>query len=150
MRGRGRGDLHVQIVVDTPAGLTKEQERLLREFAALRGEELASEEAASSPASARASVDRADARARADRGTDRDACDGPRPSCSSPTWTRLSCSRRTPTTSLDVLRLDDGDPVVAADGTGAFCPCRIAIARSAPAGDAAGCGRGRPGHRAAR
>ena len=33
-----------------------------------------------------------------------------------------------------VLRLDDGDPVVAADGTGAFCPCRIEIARSTPAG----------------
>ena len=44
VRGRSRGDLHVQIVVDTPAGITKDQERLLREFAALRGEELASEE----------------------------------------------------------------------------------------------------------
>ncbi len=44
VRGRNRGDLHVQIIVDTPAGLTKDQERLLREFAALRGEELASEE----------------------------------------------------------------------------------------------------------
>jgi len=44
VRGRNRGDLHIQIVVDTPAGLTKDQERLLREFAAQRGEELASEE----------------------------------------------------------------------------------------------------------
>jgi molecular chaperone DnaJ len=44
VRGRNRGDLHVQIVVDTPSGLTKDQERLLREFAAARGEELASEE----------------------------------------------------------------------------------------------------------
>jgi molecular chaperone DnaJ len=44
VRGRNRGDLHVQIVVDTPTGLTKDQERLLREFAAQRGEELASEE----------------------------------------------------------------------------------------------------------
>jgi len=44
VRGRNRGDLHVQVFVDTPGGLTKEQERLLREFAAQRGEELASEE----------------------------------------------------------------------------------------------------------
>ena len=44
VRGRNRGDLHIQIIVDTPAGLTKDQERLLREFAAQRGEELASEE----------------------------------------------------------------------------------------------------------
>ena len=45
-RGAGaqRGDLHVQIFVDTPTGLTKDQERLLRELAAQRGEELASEE----------------------------------------------------------------------------------------------------------
>ncbi len=44
VRGRNRGDLHVQIFVDTPTGLTKDQERLLRELAAQRGEELASEE----------------------------------------------------------------------------------------------------------
>ncbi|HVE46052.1 MAG TPA: molecular chaperone DnaJ [Acidimicrobiales bacterium] len=36
--GRGRGDLLVQIVVDTPTRLTVEQERLLRELAAERGE----------------------------------------------------------------------------------------------------------------
>ncbi|MGD0743452.1 MAG: molecular chaperone DnaJ [Acidimicrobiales bacterium] len=44
VRGHNRGDLHVQLVVDTPTGLSKDQERLLREFAAQRGEELASEE----------------------------------------------------------------------------------------------------------
>lgn len=38
LRGRGRGDLHVRIVVDTPTDLTKEQEHLLRELAELRGE----------------------------------------------------------------------------------------------------------------
>ena len=36
--GRGRGDLVVQIIVDTPSKLTKEQEDLLRQFAALRNE----------------------------------------------------------------------------------------------------------------
>lgn len=41
VRGRGRGDLHVRLVVDTPTDLTKEQERLLREFARLRNEEVA-------------------------------------------------------------------------------------------------------------
>lgn len=44
VRGRGRGDLHVQVVVDTPAELGKEQEALLREFARLRGEPVASGE----------------------------------------------------------------------------------------------------------
>jgi len=39
--GRGRGDMVVRIVVDTPAELTREQEELLRQFAALRGEEVA-------------------------------------------------------------------------------------------------------------
>ena len=39
--GRGRGDLLVQIVVDTPDRITKEQEHLLRQFAAERGEEVA-------------------------------------------------------------------------------------------------------------
>ena len=39
--GRGRGDLLVQIVVDTPTELTKEQEDLLRQFAADRGEQVA-------------------------------------------------------------------------------------------------------------
>ncbi|HEX2849566.1 MAG TPA: molecular chaperone DnaJ [Acidimicrobiales bacterium] len=39
--GRGRGDLRVQVAVDTPAGLTREQEDLLRQLAELRGEEVA-------------------------------------------------------------------------------------------------------------
>ena len=41
VRGRGRGDLHVRFVVDTPTNLTKEQEDMLREFALSRGEEVA-------------------------------------------------------------------------------------------------------------
>jgi molecular chaperone DnaJ len=44
VRGRGRGDLHVEIVVDTPTSLDKEQERLVRELARARGEEVASGE----------------------------------------------------------------------------------------------------------
>lgn len=39
--GRGRGDLLVQIVVDTPTRLTEQQERLLRELAAERNEAVA-------------------------------------------------------------------------------------------------------------
>jgi molecular chaperone DnaJ len=39
--GRGRGDLLVQVVVDTPADLSKEEEELLRRLAAERGEEVA-------------------------------------------------------------------------------------------------------------
>jgi len=39
--GRGRGDLLVRIVVDTPTELTKEQEDTLRQFAADRGEQVA-------------------------------------------------------------------------------------------------------------
>ena len=39
--GRGRGDVLVQVMVDTPTGLTPEQEELLRRFAAERGEEVA-------------------------------------------------------------------------------------------------------------
>jgi molecular chaperone DnaJ len=39
--GRGRGDVVVQIVVDTPTGLTKPQEDLLRQFAEERGEQVA-------------------------------------------------------------------------------------------------------------
>ncbi len=39
--GRGRGDLRVQVVVDTPDKLTKEQESLLRLLAAERGENVA-------------------------------------------------------------------------------------------------------------
>lgn len=39
LRGLGRGDLHVHVQVLTPTRLDAEQERLLRELAALRGEE---------------------------------------------------------------------------------------------------------------
>ena len=41
LQGRGRGDLIVTVVVDTPTDLTKEQEELLRQLAAARGEEVA-------------------------------------------------------------------------------------------------------------
>ena len=41
VNGRGRGDLLVQVVVDTPSELTKEQEEILRLFAAARGEQVA-------------------------------------------------------------------------------------------------------------
>jgi molecular chaperone DnaJ len=40
VQGRGRGDLIITVVIDVPTGLTKEQETLLREFAAERGEEV--------------------------------------------------------------------------------------------------------------
>ncbi len=40
VNGRGRGDLLVQVVVDTPGDLTKEQEEILRLFASSRGEEV--------------------------------------------------------------------------------------------------------------
>jgi molecular chaperone DnaJ len=43
--GRGRGDLVVQVVVDTPTELSPAQEDLLRQFAAERGEELHAPEA---------------------------------------------------------------------------------------------------------
>src|SRR5437764_244597 len=39
--GRGRGDLLVQVMVDTPTHLSTEQQELLRRFAAERGEEVA-------------------------------------------------------------------------------------------------------------
>jgi molecular chaperone DnaJ len=39
--GRGRGDLLVQVMVDTPAALSKEQENLLRLLAAERGDDVA-------------------------------------------------------------------------------------------------------------
>jgi molecular chaperone DnaJ len=39
--GRGRGDLIVRVVVDTPTELSKEEEELLRRFAELRGEDVA-------------------------------------------------------------------------------------------------------------
>jgi molecular chaperone DnaJ len=41
LRGTGRGDMHVHLDVRTPTKLDPEQERLLRELAELRGEELA-------------------------------------------------------------------------------------------------------------
>jgi molecular chaperone DnaJ len=41
VRGRGRGDLMVEVLVDTPTSLSKDQEELLRRFAAERGEEVA-------------------------------------------------------------------------------------------------------------
>jgi len=40
LRGRGRGDLYVHVVVDTPTDLTTEQEELLRRLAEARGEEV--------------------------------------------------------------------------------------------------------------
>ncbi len=40
VRGRGRGDLLVHVVVDTPTGLSKAQEELLRQLAAERSEEI--------------------------------------------------------------------------------------------------------------
>lgn len=40
VRGRGRGDLLVHVVVDTPSDLTKAQEELLRQLAEERGEEV--------------------------------------------------------------------------------------------------------------
>jgi molecular chaperone DnaJ len=41
LRARGRGDLLVHIVVDTPAKLSKEEEDLIRQLAAIRGESVA-------------------------------------------------------------------------------------------------------------
>jgi molecular chaperone DnaJ len=41
LRGRGRGDLFVHLVVDTPTQLTDRQEELLRQLAAERGEDVA-------------------------------------------------------------------------------------------------------------
>jgi molecular chaperone DnaJ len=38
--GRGRGDFHIHIVVDTPTELSPEAEELLRKFAAARGEKV--------------------------------------------------------------------------------------------------------------
>jgi molecular chaperone DnaJ len=40
VRGRGRGDLLVHVVVDTPTELSKTQEELLRRLAAERSEEI--------------------------------------------------------------------------------------------------------------
>ena len=44
VRGRGRGDLLVEVVVDTPTGLDKDQEQLVRELARLRSEPVATGE----------------------------------------------------------------------------------------------------------
>jgi molecular chaperone DnaJ len=44
LQGRGRGDLLVELVIATPAGLSNEEEELLRQFAALRGERVADPE----------------------------------------------------------------------------------------------------------
>ncbi|MEZ5266404.1 MAG: DnaJ C-terminal domain-containing protein [Acidimicrobiales bacterium] len=41
VRGRGRGDLLVEVVVETPTDLSEEQEALLRQLAQLRGEDVA-------------------------------------------------------------------------------------------------------------
>jgi molecular chaperone DnaJ len=41
LRGRGRGDLYVHVLVATPTKLTPEQDELLRQFAVSRGEEVA-------------------------------------------------------------------------------------------------------------
>ncbi|MEJ5254390.1 MAG: molecular chaperone DnaJ [Acidimicrobiales bacterium] len=41
VKGRGRGDLFVRILVDTPTDLSAEEEELLRAFAELRGDEVA-------------------------------------------------------------------------------------------------------------
>ena len=40
LRGRGRGDLFVHVLVETPAALDEAQEDLLRQFAAARGEQV--------------------------------------------------------------------------------------------------------------
>jgi molecular chaperone DnaJ len=39
--GRGRGDLVLRVVVDTPADLAREHEELLRQLAEARGESVA-------------------------------------------------------------------------------------------------------------
>jgi molecular chaperone DnaJ len=41
LRGRGRGDLFVHVLVEIPTTLTPEQDELLRQFAASRGEDVA-------------------------------------------------------------------------------------------------------------
>jgi molecular chaperone DnaJ len=40
LRGRGRGDLFVHVLVETPTDLTQEQDELLRQFAASREEQV--------------------------------------------------------------------------------------------------------------
>ena len=41
LRGRGRGDLLVRVDVDVPARLTGEEDALLRQWAEMRGEDVA-------------------------------------------------------------------------------------------------------------
>ena len=40
MKGWGRGDQIVQVVIETPTNLTSRQEEMLREFAELSGENI--------------------------------------------------------------------------------------------------------------
>ncbi|MDY6955098.1 MAG: DnaJ C-terminal domain-containing protein, partial [Thermodesulfobacteriota bacterium] len=42
LRGYGRGDQIIQVMVKTPTGITKKQEALLKEFAALESKKLSS------------------------------------------------------------------------------------------------------------
>jgi molecular chaperone DnaJ len=44
VEGRGRGDLLVHAVVDTPAAASREEEQLLRQLADLRGDDVAPED----------------------------------------------------------------------------------------------------------
>ena len=44
LEGRGRGDLLVHVRVDMPTDLTDEEEELLRQFAELRGDDVAEPE----------------------------------------------------------------------------------------------------------
>ena len=39
LRGGGRGDQHVKVVIETPRGLNKKQEKLLRAYSEEMGEE---------------------------------------------------------------------------------------------------------------
>ncbi len=41
LKGRGRGDLYLHVIVDVPTSLTEREEALLRELATLRGEQVA-------------------------------------------------------------------------------------------------------------
>ena len=52
LQGRGRGDLILTVVVDTPTELTKEQEELVRRLAEIRGEDVAPRIRGSCPSSA--------------------------------------------------------------------------------------------------
>ena len=39
LRREGRGDLHIEIIVETPTGLTEEQKGLLKKISEMRGED---------------------------------------------------------------------------------------------------------------